>query len=100
VKRASPHERAPLAARRAAGLAALRLPGRVLVAGILPDIAWDGWHWKIMDVLKPPRRERWTLRGKATTEEEARVAAERKWRQLCEAYGLAPQGIERGNQPT
>jgi hypothetical protein len=45
------------------GLRHFGYSGGVLVAGILPDIARPGWHWKIMDVLKPPRRERWTLRG-------------------------------------
>jgi hypothetical protein len=78
------------------GLGRFGYSGRVLVAGILPDIARAGWHWKIMDVLKPPRRERWTLQGKAATKDDARAAAEGKWRQICEAYGLAPQESERG----
>jgi hypothetical protein len=74
------------------GLRRFGYSGRVLIAGILPDIARAGWHWKIMDVLKPPRRERWTLQGKAATGEDARTAVEVKWRQLCEAYGLVPAG--------
>jgi hypothetical protein len=48
----------------------------VLVAGILRDIDGAGWHWKLMDVVKPPRRERWTLHGMAATEDEARKPVE------------------------
>jgi hypothetical protein len=73
-----------------AGLRRFGYSGRVLVAGILPDMGT--WHWKIMEVVKPPRRERWTLDGKAASEEEARLAAEFAWRKLCEAYGRKPAG--------
>jgi hypothetical protein len=40
------------------GLRRFGYSGRVLVAGILRDIDGTGWHWKLMDVVKPPRRER------------------------------------------
>jgi hypothetical protein len=74
------------------GLRQFGYSGRVLVAGILRDIEGAGWHWKIMDVVKPPRRERWPLNGQAPSEDEARAAAEEAWRRLCEAYGLEPAG--------
>jgi hypothetical protein len=57
------------------GLRRFGYSGRVLVAGILPDIARTGWHWKIMDGLKPPRRERWTLRRGSHHAQRDRVMA-------------------------
>jgi hypothetical protein len=55
----------------------------LLVAGILRDIDC-GWHWKSR-VVKLPRQERWTLYGRAATEDDARAAVEMMWGQLCGA---------------